>query len=141
MKTLTNWLICIILINPLIMNKTYAQNQRTGDPAANPINPSGQYLCQLTGPELAKRKAKLQEEVFSQVLKITEAEDGYVFYFADDDDFLLKLMDYMLAEKKCCSFFQFDLSIKAHKGGIAWKISGAAEAKEMLRVLVEDIGK
>ncbi|MDN5214874.1 hypothetical protein QQ020_22530 [Fulvivirgaceae bacterium BMA12] len=123
------------------MNKISAQNHRAADQAANPIVSPNQYVCQLTGPELAKRKAKLQEEVFSQVKQITEVENGYVFHFADDDDFLLKLMDYMLAEKKCCAFFQFDLSVKAHGGGIDWKISGPAEAKEMLRLLVEDVGK
>ena len=98
---------------------------------------SGPFVCKLTGPEFQKRKAELQKEVFAQVSEVEEVENGYVFYFTGEESFVLKLMDYILAENKCCPFFQHDLSIKANQAGIAWKVSGAPEAKEMIKMLVE----
>ena len=98
---------------------------------------SGLFVCKLTGPELQKRKAALQQEIFSQVKELKEVENGYIFHFMDEGDFIEKLVDYMLAEKKCCPFFQFDLSILANNAGIAWKITGPPEAKEMIKSLVD----
>ncbi|MCG8321734.1 MAG: hypothetical protein MI921_19695 [Cytophagales bacterium] len=51
-------------------------------------------------------------------------------------DFIEKLADDMLAEKKCCPFLQFDLSIQANNTGV-WKISGSPRAKEMIKSMVE----
>ena len=94
-------------------------------------------VCQLTGPELIKRKNALQQEVFHKVRKISEQKEGFTFYFDDEDEFLLKLTDYMLAEKKCCPFFSFKLSIGANNAGIALTVTGPPEAKELLKEMVK----
>ena len=97
--------------------------------------------CTLTDAELARRKAGLQQEVFSRAYEIAEAEDGYVFYFADEDALLSRLIEYMLAEKACCPFFRFDLSIRPYREGIVWKLSGVPEVKAMLRAWVADVDR
>ncbi|MEP5614169.1 MAG: hypothetical protein ABJP45_18090 [Cyclobacteriaceae bacterium] len=96
---------------------------------------SSLFVCKLTGPELQKRKAALQKEIFERVEKVTEAENGYIFYFKDEGDFIEKLVDYTLAEKKCCPFFQFDLTIRPDNEGIEWKLSGPDGAKEIMKDL------
>ena len=93
-------------------------------------------VCRLTGPELAERKAALQKEVFSKVQRVEEVSDGYLFHFPDDNDLLFKIMDYMLAEKQCCPFFNYDLGIKANGAGATLKVSGTPEAKETLKALL-----
>ena len=99
----------------------------------------GQVLiCSLSGPELIKRKAALQEEVFSNVLKTQEEETGYRFHFKFDENFLVKLTDYMLAEKKCCPFFRFELMIGEGKEGIELAVSGPEGAKAMIGDLIEE---
>lgn len=92
--------------------------------------------CKLTGPELLKRKSMLQKEIFAQVLKSEEKDDGYTFYFKDDEDFLLTMMDYVLAEKKCCPFLTYQLSIQPNGEGISLSVSGPPPAKDMIRMLV-----
>ncbi len=93
-------------------------------------------VCKLTGPELQKRKTALQKEIFSNVRKLEELDDGFLFYFEDKDDFLEKLMDYTLAEKKCCPFFRIGLTIKPDSEGIELKLTGPDGAKEMMKELV-----
>lgn len=93
-------------------------------------------VCKLNGPELIKRKQALQKEVFSQLLSYEELEKGFLFRFTFEENFLIKLTDYMLAEKKCCPFFQYELKIKAHTAGIELAVSGEGEAKEMIREML-----
>ena len=95
-------------------------------------------VCKLNGPELVKRKQALQQEVFAQMISYEELEKGFLFRFNFEENFLIKLTDYMLAEKKCCPFFQYELKIKAHTAGIELAVSGKGEAKEMVRSLIED---
>ena len=93
--------------------------------------------CLLTDAELAERKSTLQKEIFSKVKKAEEVSDGYQFYFDDKDSLLSDLFSYILAEKKCCPFFQQDIAIGSDSSGIIWKISGEEGIKEML---IETLG-
>ena len=79
-------------------NKDINENQMIMDSTSA----SGLFVCKLTGPELQKRKAALQQEIFNQVKELKEVENGYIFHFTDEGDFIEKLVDYTLAEKKCC---------------------------------------
>lgn len=136
MKNLTK--ICLCLSCLLSANTLHAQNdqnidsQLIGDASEEVV-----WACKLQGPELMARKAALGEDVFARVKKIEEKTDGYLFHFEDKDDFLLTLVDYMLAEQKCCPFFQFDLNIKPNHEGIGLKVSGPPKAKEMIKMMVK----
>ena len=101
---------------------------------------SGNLVCQLTGPELATRKSELQKEVFDHVTTVDEMSDGYRFHFADNPDQLLNLLDYIMAERKCCPFFKHNLSLEANQEGIAWEVSGSPEVKAMLGMMMDEMG-
>ncbi len=64
---------------------------------------------------------------------------AYVFYFEDDPDLLLHLMEFVQKEKDCCPFFKFDLSILPFEQGLALQISGSAAAMEMMKEEVIDL--
>ncbi|MEM8891121.1 MAG: hypothetical protein AAGD28_24295 [Bacteroidota bacterium] len=104
-------------------------------PKSTPMD-SQLMVCKLNGPELIKRKQALQKEVFSQMDSYEELEKGFLFRFTFEENFLIKLTDYMLAEKKCCPFFQYELKIQPHAEGIELAVSGEGEAKEMVRELL-----
>ncbi len=93
-------------------------------------------VCKLSGPEFQKRKSDLQEEIFANVMQHEELPMGYLFHFEDKDDFLEKLMGYILAEVECCPFFQFDLKIRPDKEGIELKMTGTSGAKKIIEELV-----
>jgi len=137
MKDLTRIWICISCL--LFVHVLQGQNVQDPDNQSSAMESetSNVWACKLQGPELMKRKAALEKEVFALVKEIEEKPDGYLFHFEDTDDFLLTLVDYMLAEQKCCPFFQFDLMIKANHGGIGLKVSGPPEVKEMVKMMVK----
>lgn len=93
---------------------------------------ANRLTCKLTNEEFQKRKAKLQEEVFANVKIAEELENGYAFYFQHDEDHLISLVDYMLAENKCCPFFQQDLTLLPNNGGLIWKLTGNEQVKDLL---------
>ncbi len=93
--------------------------------------------CQLSGDEFQKRKAVLEEKVFSKVKKVEELEDGYAFFFEQEGDQLITVVDYMLAENKCCPFFKQDLSILPNGEGFIWKLTGSEQVKELLDDMAE----
>ena len=100
----------------------------------------GGFTCSLTDPELVERKTVLQKEIFSKMKSIEEVDNGYLFYFNDDDVTLLpNLFQYILAEKACCPFFRQDISIGANASGITWMISGENGIKEMLRLTFDNV--
>ena len=138
MKGLSNFGGCLICL--LITTAAWSQNKSNVENHVimDSTDTSGLLVCKLTGAELQKRKAALQKEIFTEVEGSEEVENGYVFHFRDEGNFIEKLADFLLAEKKCCPFFQFDLSIKANNAGISLKVSGPPEAKAMIRSLVEN---
>lgn len=97
--------------------------------------------CILTESKLAERKNELQKEVFSKVKKTKEIEDGFTFSFPYDEKFLLNMMEYIITEKRCCPFFNFE--IKLHQtNDIQLRITGPLDAKKMLEMfLVESRAK
>jgi hypothetical protein len=102
-------------------------------------NQSEQLVCKLIGAEKAEKKELLKKEIFSQVTKVEEINNGYILNFEDKDNILLKLTDYLMIEKECCPFFVFDLNIQPNSKGISLKISGQEGAKDMLKPLVDEI--
>lgn len=124
----------------LIGQFAYSQNNRTmeNQESVDTTLSSGALVCLLTGADLIERKSALQKEVFSYIRSADEMDSGYVFHFEDNDELLLKLMDYILAEKKCCPFFRQEVIIKPNEGGISWTVSGPDGAKQMLEMLLKD---
>ncbi len=99
------------------------------------ITSGGDVACTLTDAKLFERKEKLVKEIFSDVTEIQEIDTGFIFNFKYEENFILKLTDYILAENKCCPFFQFDIRLKA-KNDVLLKITGPPKAKLMVKTLL-----
>lgn len=94
-------------------------------------------VCLLTGAEQVERKEILQKEIFSQVKKVEEMENGYIFYFKYEETFLMKMTDYVIAENNCCPFFTFETKLHS-KNDVSLKITGSEQAKEMIKMTLID---
>lgn len=79
----------------------------------------------------------MRNVIFSRVESYEEVENGYIFQFKIEDEFLPKLTYYMLSERKCCPFFDFDLSIKAQGTGPVLKVTGPDGAKAMIEMMMD----
>jgi len=93
----------------------------------------GVVQCTLIGEDLLERKKLLKEQVFSKVSKKKEVQNGYVYYFRNDDLLLDEALEFIKYERECCPFFKFDISMLPFDAGFAIQISGSEEAFEMLK--------
>ena len=100
----------------------------------------GALSCSLTSQELQDRIALLRAEIFPNLTRKVELEEGYIFYFQDTGDMADKILELIGKEKQCCPFFKFDFSILPFKKGLALQISGSKEVKEFLRDMDQDTG-
>ena len=99
----------------------------------------GAVACSLNSQELADRVERIKEDVFSRQINKVENENGFTYYFEDDEKLLNNIFELVEMEKACCPFFKFDISILPFQKGIALQISGSEAAKDFLAAFETDV--
>jgi len=129
-------LLVVFLVSGYVMNKFKSGTEAS---AFTPVTWDehlsvfeGALSCSLTSAELQDRIAMLRDEIFPNVTRKEELEEGYIYYFEDEGDLAIKILEFIGKEKQCCPFFKFDFSILPFKKGLALKISGSEGVKEFL---------
>lgn len=92
----------------------------------------GALSCSLTSTALQDRITLLREEIFPNLTRKEELTDGFIYYFEDEGDLAIKILEFIGKEKQCCPFFKFDISVLPFKKGIALQISGSQGVKDFL---------
>ena len=136
MKNLIPKLICMMSLASCFSSKAQTPNNHGNSPDDSSRVSSHQLVCKLTGPEFRKRLDDLRDHVFTKAESYQETAKGYIFQFKNNDDFLRILLDYILSERHCCPFFDFELSIKANEANAMLLISGPEGAKEMIEMMI-----
>jgi len=88
--------------------------------------------CNLSGPELAKRQEDLAENIFKDVQQVKELTDGYAYRFPESDEWATRLMEFVLAERRCCPFFTFELVFEPNLGSTWLHLRGGQDVKEFI---------
>ena len=86
--------------------------------------------CSLSGPNLAKRRQELAEDVLAGALWADELNDGYAFAFPGSAEWANRLVGMINAERACCPFFAFELAFDPGGGQIVLRVRGPEGAKE-----------
>ena len=93
--------------------------------------------CDLGERELAIRSEELRQNLFVAVEDTQELADGYAFRFPNEDAYLSKLIEFVNAERRCCSFFRIELAFEPNHGPIWLSLRGPAGVKEFVAGLVD----
>ena len=88
--------------------------------------------CNLSEPDLAKRRRELTRVVFGGALGVRDLEDGYEFVFPGSTGWATRLVELIDAERGCCPFFVFDLHLEPHDGRILLQVRGPEGTKEFI---------
>lgn len=91
--------------------------------------------CNLTTPELQKRKATVIAELKLLVRNRQETDNGFSYKFDGTDEILDKLNDFIKTERLCCDFFKFQITVEDQTALL--NITGPDGAKEFLK---EEVG-
>lgn len=93
-------------------------------------------VCKLTSPELQQRKATVLTLLQKNVLEKKESDNGYAFKFEGSDAMIDTLTSFIKAERQCCDFFTFNLSI-TDKSFVWLELSGPEGTKDFIKSEME----
>ncbi|MGH9720457.1 MAG: hypothetical protein ACRD8O_09605 [Bryobacteraceae bacterium] len=94
----------------------------------------GVVACRLDSlDKRAKQRHKeLTAKLRAAIVDVREEPDGFRFRLRDE--FLRDLSEWITLERKCCSFWRFDVSVERE---VELRLSGPPEAKAILAGMVK----
>jgi hypothetical protein len=92
--------------------------------------------CTLQPRELAARAAALLPGVARLAISRIPIEGGYRFEFAPSSETLSAIVGAIDADRQCCRFLRFQLTIDPDQGPVRLDVTGPAGTREFLGELV-----
>ena len=113
-------------------NKTMKDQATISSDELRAKNQGEEMQCQLTSPELQKRKETVISSLKLQILDSRELSDGYAFRFPGSDKVIDELTEFIKTERTCCDFFVFGISVSGDKSEAWLYLTGAQGVKEFI---------
>jgi hypothetical protein len=89
-------------------------------------------VCTLGPAALKARREDLLNALLRQVCERSELPDGYRLRFTADDQVLDHIVRAVNAERQCCRFLQFTITVAAGGGPITLDLTGPPGTREFL---------
>jgi hypothetical protein len=104
-------------------------NQQTGS--------SGLVICSLTPEALKAGRAMLLPGLGERAEHVVMTEDGCRLTFGASHDALMAITRAIDAERECCRWLRFDLTVMPDGGPFVLTLSGPAGARDFLAALFD----
>ena len=93
------------------------------------------FYCDMSMLSAAERahKDEIGGRLAAVRLGVRELPNGYEFQFPGDSETLKQLCDWIVTERLCCPFFDFDLRIDRERGSMALRLTGRAGTKAFIK--------
>ena len=99
----------------------------------------GTLTCSLSSTELARRSAEISKLIEGS-LEWRQLPDRFAVSFPGDEQTARRLLDFILAERRCCSFLSFGLAFEPEMGFIQLTFGGSQEARDFLQQMAVAAG-
>jgi len=99
------------------------------------ITVQSKFYCNikaLTAAERARHKL-LTEKLISVRKEVVETEKGYEFQYGPADVTLAELAEWVVAEGKCCPFFDFHIDLEHEGALLCLRLTGEEGGKAFIR--------
>ena len=84
-------------------------------------------------PEERARHKQLTDKLTSIRKEVVETEKGYEFQYSPSDVSLLEVAEWVVAEGKCCPFFDFHIDLEQESTLVCLRLTGAEGIKAFIR--------
>ena len=93
------------------------------------------FYCNIKAltPEQRAHHKQLSEKLLAARKQIVEMERGYEFQYSPADVSLAELADWVVAESKCCPFFDFHMDLENEGKLICLRLTGEEGIKAFIR--------
>jgi hypothetical protein len=92
-------------------------------------------ICELTPESLRSRRDEVLARLAQRAIKHEETTDGYIFTFVPSSDTLQMLTSVIDAERQCCRWLRFVVTVEPDGGPITLTLFGPDGAREFLSAL------
>ena len=123
-----------VLTMGLTMAGAKAQGPAAGSNAERPITQS-KFYCNIKAlsPAERTRHKQLTDKLMALRRETVESEKGYEFQYSPKEVSLSELAEWVVAEGKCCPFFDFRIDLKREGGLLCLRLTGAEGVKAFIR--------
>ena len=92
--------------------------------------------CCLSDSDLRIRESTLLAQFKTAVIEREELENGYLFRILGDNKSIALVTELIIAERECCPFLKFEMSLEPAMGPINVRMTGPAGTKEFLKSIL-----
>ena len=92
--------------------------------------------CCLSDEELRNREATLLAQFRAALIESEELKDGYSFRLPGDKKSMALVAELIMAERECCPFLKFELSMEPGMGPVSVRMTGPAGTREFLKSIL-----
>lgn len=89
--------------------------------------------CTLAGPDFAARRGAIASDLLGHVERVVELVDGFAYQLPSADPWPATVLEFIAAERRCCSFFTFEVVFEPNDGPLWLRLRGSTEIKAFLR--------
>ena len=109
------------------------QESRKGD--GQVIATQNRFYCNIKAltPEERAHHKQLSDKLTAARKAVVETEKGYEFQFSPQDVTIAELADWVVAESKCCPFFDFHIDLENQGKLICLRLTGEEGIKQFIR--------
>jgi hypothetical protein len=93
-------------------------------------------ICTLSPEALATRREGLLADLVRRAQTHEELASGHRLTFAATDEALAIILQTVTAERHCCQFLRFQITVEPGGGPIALELTGPKGTKEFLSALL-----
>ena len=96
-------------------------------------------VCTLQPGELNVRATEFLPGVVAAASARHAIQNGFRFEFQADGQVLSSIVRMIDAERRCCQFLRFQLTVEAAGGPVVLEVTGPHGAQEFLRAMLEPV--
>ena len=93
------------------------------------------YFCNVKALKTDERKRhdELTRKLLAKYREVVETEKGYEFQYTPEDVSVAEVAEWVVAESKCCSFFDFHIGLEKQGRLVCLRLTGGANIKTFIR--------
>ena len=94
------------------------------------------FVCNVAGmnAEQRQRYTVLIKKLQVSKQEVRELPDGYAFRFPAESSTIQDLAEFIVYERLCCPFFDFDLAVEREGGPVWLRLRGREGVKDFIRI-------
>ncbi len=93
--------------------------------------------CTLTPPAVRARREGLLSDLLRRATAHEELRNGHPFQFAAEDDAVFLIAQVVNAERQCCRFLRFCMTVQPDGGPISLELTGPGGTRAFVSALLE----